>query len=68
MCYKVFYSSIVHTYIPCKFWPICIKVITSGCHIKLNLVEFIKIVDYVSSEVRLEERTPGIIPVTLSEE
>ncbi len=52
-----------HT-LPRKTRPICIKVVTSGCHIKLDLVELIQIVDYVSSEVRLEEGTPGIIPVT----
>lgn len=51
-------------WLPRKVWPVRIEVITSGCHVKLDLVELIKMVDYVSSEVRLEEGTPGIIPVT----
>lgn len=50
--------------LPCKVWPVGIKVVTSGCNVKLDLVEFIQIVDNVSSEVGLEEGTPGIIPVT----
>lgn len=54
--------------LPRKGRPIGIKVVTSGCHIKLDLIELIEIADYVSSEVRLEERTSGIIPVTAWEE
>lgn len=50
--------------LPCKVWPVSIKVVTSGCHIELDLVEFIKIVDDVGSEVGFEQGTPGVIPVT----
>lgn len=56
--------AIFYFWLPCKVWPVGVKVVSSGCNVKLDLVEFIKIVDNVSSEVGLEEGTPGIIPVT----
>lgn len=50
--------------LPCKHRPVCVKVITSGRHVKLDLVELIEVVDYVASKVGLEEGATGIIPVT----
>lgn len=37
---------------------------TSGSHIKLHLVEFIQVIDYVNTEVGLQERASCIVPVT----
>lgn len=37
---------------------------TSGSDIKLDLVEFIQVVDYVNTEVGLQERASCIVPVT----
>lgn len=53
--------------IPRKVWPVGIEIVASGCHVKLDLVELIKVVDDVGCEVRLEEGTPSIIPVTAEE-
>lgn len=53
--------------LPRKRWPFCIKVVTSGCHVKLDLVELIKMTDYVSGEMTLQEWTASVIPVTEQE-
>lgn len=50
--------------LPRKVWPVSIKVVTSGCHVKLDLVELIQVVDDVRREMGLEEGTPSVIPVT----
>lgn len=59
-----FFFSFFEWRLPREVWPVSIKVVTSGCHVELDLVEFIKIVDDVGSEVGFEEGTPGVIPVT----
>lgn len=37
---------------------------TSGGHIKLNLIEFIQVTDYVNTKVRFQEGASCIVPVT----
>jgi len=37
---------------------------TPGCHIKLNIIELIEVINYVHAEMGFEKWTPGIIPVT----
>lgn len=38
---------------------------TSGSDIKLDLVEFIQVADYVNTEVGLQEGASCIVPVTV---
>lgn len=40
---------------------------TPGCHIKLNIIELIEVINDVHTEMGLEKWTPGIIPVTAEE-
>lgn len=41
---------------------------SSGSHIKLNLVEFIQVIDDVNTKVGLQERTSCIVPITAGRE
>lgn len=36
----------------------------SGSHIKLDLIEFIQVIDDINSKVGLQEGTPCVVPVT----
>lgn len=37
---------------------------TSGRYIKLNLIEFVQVVDYINTEVRLQKGASCIVPIT----
>lgn len=41
---------------------------TSGGHIKLDLIEFIQVIDYVNTKVGLQEGASCIVPVTTGRE
>ncbi len=50
--------------LPCKSGPVRVKVMTSGCYIKLDLIEFIQVVDDINVQMGLQEGTAFIIPLT----
>jgi len=41
---------------------------TPGGHIKLDLIEFVQVIDYVNTKVGLQEGAPCIVPVTVGKE
>lgn len=55
-------------FLPCKRGPGGIEIVTSGSHIKLDLIEFVQVTDYVHTKVGLQERASCIIPVTAGKE
>lgn len=53
--------------LPCKSGPVRVKVVTSECYIKLDLIEFIQVVDDISVQMGLQEGTAFIIPLTVND-
>ena len=52
-------------WLPGEGWPIGIKIVAPGRHIKEDLVELVEVVDNVCSKVGLEEGAAGVIPITV---
>lgn len=52
--------------LPYKSGPVRVKVVTSGCYIKLDLIEFIQVVDDINVQMGLQEGTAFIIPLTVN--
>lgn len=40
----------------------------SGSHIKLDLIEFVQVIDYVNTKVGLQEGASCVVPVTVERE
>lgn len=51
--------------LPSKGRPVRVKIMTSGCYIKLDLIEFIQVVDDIDVQMGLQEGTAFIIPLTV---
>lgn len=62
--YYYYCDGLNHHELPGKGGPVGVKVVTPGCYIKLDLIEFIQMVDDVNIKMGLQERTAFIIPVT----
>lgn len=53
--------------LPGKRRPVRVKIVTSGCYIKLDLIEFIQVVDDIDIQMGFQEGTAFIIPLTVND-
>lgn len=53
--------------LPGKSRPVRVKIVTSGCYIKLDLIEFIQVVDDIDIQMGFQEGTAFIIPLTVND-